>query len=91
MQAEVPHGSHRLVALARLETLVRFARVLQHEPAAIPRVLTVFLGPLGICHPARVRETRNEFVICLHATKWHKAVQHDFGYYTEGIEALLLS
>lgn len=54
MQAELPHGSHRLVALARLETFVRFARVLQHEPAAIPRVLTVFLGPLGICHPAPV-------------------------------------
>lgn len=54
MQAEVPHGSHRLVALARLETFVRFARVLQQDPAAIPRVLTVFLGPLGIGHPAKV-------------------------------------
>lgn len=56
MQAEVPHGPHRLVALTRLEAFVRFGRVLQQEPAAIPRVLSVFLGPLGIGHPARVRK-----------------------------------
>ena len=27
----------------------------QAEQAAIPRVLTVFLGPLGVRHPAKVR------------------------------------
>ena len=56
MRSEVPHASHRLVAVARLEAFVRFARVLQREPAAIPHVLTVFLGPQGIGHPAMVRE-----------------------------------
>ena len=48
---EVPASDHRLVALAVMETYVRYARVLQHSPHCLPGVLQTFLGPKGIGHP----------------------------------------
>jgi exportin-T len=51
-QAALPHGQHRLVSLAVLETCVRYCRVLQQEQSAIPAVLNLFLGPRGLGHPS---------------------------------------
>ena len=36
----------------------------QAEQAAIPRVLTVFLGPLGVRHPAKVRIAAYSHAVC---------------------------
>eukprot|EP00879_Flechtneria_rotunda_P017634 GHRR01018485.1.p1 GENE.GHRR01018485.1~~GHRR01018485.1.p1 ORF type:complete len:825 (+),score=308.84 GHRR01018485.1:604-3078(+) len=58
-QAEsLPAGRHRLVALAMLETCVRYCRVLQQEQSAIPAVVSLFLGPKGLGHPAADVATR---------------------------------
>eukprot|EP00884_Botryococcus_braunii_P015515 jgi/Botrbrau1/2647/Bobra.0203s0001.1 len=58
MQHEVPSSGHRLVALALMETYVRYARVLQQEPQYIPTVLAAFLGPRGMAHPDSVVSVR---------------------------------
>ena len=39
MGADVPAGAHPLVAAALLETVIRYLRVLQQQPACLPRVL----------------------------------------------------
>jgi exportin-T len=54
----LPAGQHRLVALAVLETCVRYCRVLQQEQSAIPAVLSLFLGPKGLGHPSPDVATR---------------------------------
>lgn len=46
----VPHTNHRLVALVLLDTLVRYCRML--DEARVSQLVGVFLGPLGIGHPA---------------------------------------
>ncbi len=51
-------GSHRLVALALLETVVRYLRLLQAEPGALPVAMRLFLGPRGLGHPAPDVATR---------------------------------
>ena len=48
---EVPASGHRLVALAIMETYVRYTRVLQHALHCLPTVLQTFLGDRGIGHP----------------------------------------
>ncbi len=48
---EVPASEHRLVALAIMETYVRYTRVLQHALHCLPAVLQTFLGTRGIGHP----------------------------------------
>ncbi len=48
---EVPASEHRLVALAIMETYVRYTRVLQHALHCLPAVLQTFLGARGIGHP----------------------------------------
>ena len=48
---EVPASEHRLVALAIMETYVRYCRVLQHSPQCLPVVLQTFVGDRGIGHP----------------------------------------
>jgi hypothetical protein len=53
-QANLPCARHRLVALAVLETYVRYSRVLQHHQAAIPQALTTFLDERGLGHPSEV-------------------------------------
>ncbi|GIL47531.1 hypothetical protein Vafri_4333, partial [Volvox africanus] len=49
---------HRLVALAVLESCVRYSRVLQQQPAAIPSALAIFLDGRGMGHPAEDVSTR---------------------------------
>ncbi|CAL8470725.1 g10267 [Coccomyxa elongata] len=51
MQTDVPASGHRLVALALMETYVRYSRVLQQNTQYLPRVLDVFTGDKGIGHP----------------------------------------
>lgn len=46
----IPHTTHRLVALVLLDTLVRYCRLL--EVGRVSQLVGVFLGPLGIGHPA---------------------------------------
>ncbi|KAK9812733.1 hypothetical protein WJX72_002830 [[Myrmecia] bisecta] len=58
MSAEVPHAGHRLVALALLETYVRYSRVLPQQQELIPHVLAAFLGPRGMGHGAQVVSVR---------------------------------
>ncbi|GFR43596.1 hypothetical protein Agub_g4693, partial [Astrephomene gubernaculifera] len=56
-----PHPNvarHRLVALAVLESCVRYSRVLQQQPAAIPAALAAFLDARGMGHPAEDVSTR---------------------------------
>jgi exportin-T len=54
MQGEVPASGHRLVALALMETYVRYARVLQQDTQYLPNVLAAFLGNRGMAHPDAV-------------------------------------
>lgn len=54
MQMKVPAGEHRLVALAVMETYVRYSRVLQQSPHCLAPVLQTFLGDRGIGHPDKV-------------------------------------
>jgi hypothetical protein len=54
MQMKVPAGEHRLVALAVMETSVRYSRVLQQCPQCLAPVLQTFLGDRGIGHPDKV-------------------------------------
>ena len=54
---KVPAGEHRLVALAVMETYVRYSRVLQQSPHCLPPVLQTFLGDRGIGHPDKVGTT----------------------------------
>lgn len=58
MQGPVPHNSHRAVALAVLETFVRYCRVLQHHTGCITRVVEVFLGSCGMGHSSEDVATR---------------------------------
>lgn len=46
----IPHTNHRLVALVLLETLVRYCRLL--DAGRVSQLVGVFLGSLGIGHPA---------------------------------------
>ena len=55
MQVDAPHGNHRLVSLALMETYVRYHRVLAQNPAILRRVLSFFLGNNGIGHADTVR------------------------------------
>ena len=56
MQMEVPASEHRLVALAIMETYVRYTRVLQHALHCLPAVLQTFLGTRGIGHPDKASD-----------------------------------
>ncbi|KAG2493435.1 hypothetical protein HYH03_008254 [Edaphochlamys debaryana] len=53
---------HRLVALAALECSVRYSRVLQQVPAAIPPALAAFLDGRGMGHPAEDVSTRASYL-----------------------------
>lgn len=50
--ASLPAGQHRLVALAVLETCVRYCKLLQHHQDTIPAVCGLFLGSKGLGHPS---------------------------------------
>lgn len=51
MQVDAPCAQHRLVALALMETHVRYNRVLAQNQAVLSRTLSFFLGSHGIAHP----------------------------------------
>jgi len=53
----LPAAGHRLVALAVMETFVRYARVLQQQQshALLPAVVITFLDARGLGHPSEVR------------------------------------
>jgi len=52
---DLPVARHRLVALALLECINRYAKVLAQRPDMVPHVvLNVFLGSYGMGHPAEV-------------------------------------
>ncbi|CAI5517177.1 unnamed protein product [Closterium sp. Naga37s-1] len=44
------YRGHRLVAVAWLEVIVRYARFVQQHPQYIPAALDAFLGPWGVGH-----------------------------------------
>jgi exportin-T len=50
--ASLPAGQHRLVALAVLETCVRYCKLLQQHQDTIPAVCGLFLGSKGLGHPS---------------------------------------
>lgn len=54
MQANLPAARHRLVALAVMETFVRYARVLQQHAHVVPSAIMTFLDERGMGHPAEV-------------------------------------
>lgn len=51
LSSTIPCHSHRLVALAYLETVTRYVKFLQHHPHYIPPVLAGFLNGRGFHHP----------------------------------------
>jgi len=52
---DLPVARHRLVALALLECINRYAKVLAQRPDMVPHVvLNIFLGSYGMDHPAEV-------------------------------------
>ena len=69
MQANLPSSNHRLVALAVLETYVRYTRVLQQQQQqhVIPTVLTSFMDARGMGHPSEVRA-------CVGGDRWVRGV-----------------
>ena len=54
VQVKVPCRQHKLVALALLETYVRYSRVFAQNSQALPPVLETFLGDTGIAHTDEV-------------------------------------
>ena len=54
MQVDVPHCKHRLVALAVMETYVRYSKVLAQYPESLKKALAFLLGEYGISHPDEV-------------------------------------
>ncbi|XP_075265415.1 uncharacterized protein LOC142357760 [Convolutriloba macropyga] len=60
MQAgtQLPHARHRLVAVAVLETFVRYCRVVQAQPALGPAVLGALLDDRGMGHSSAAVSTR---------------------------------
>jgi exportin-T len=61
--AALPAGQHRLVALAVLETCVRYCKLLQHNQGSIPGVLGLFLGARGLGHPSPTVATRAAYLL----------------------------
>ncbi|KAL4444906.1 hypothetical protein ABPG77_003956 [Micractinium sp. CCAP 211/92] len=65
MQAEVPAVKHRLVALALLETYVRYSRVLAAVGgAALAAVVPRFLDEHGMGHPSEAVAKRAAYLFC---------------------------
>ncbi|GAX84343.1 hypothetical protein CEUSTIGMA_g11765.t1 [Chlamydomonas eustigma] len=58
MQANLPSARHRLVAMAVLETYVRYSKILQHHQNVIPSAIMTFLDERGMGHPAEDVSTR---------------------------------
>jgi hypothetical protein len=50
----LPWSTHRLVALAALETFVRYCRVLQQSPPVLAAVVPMYLDGRGMGHPSEV-------------------------------------
>lgn len=63
MQTDVPASGHRLVALALMESYVRYSRVLQQNTQCLPKVLEVFLGDKGIGHPDKVYKSSTLLIL----------------------------
>lgn len=61
--AALPAGQHRLVALAVLETCVRYCKLLQNNQGSIPGVLGLFLGARGLGHPSPTVATRAAYLL----------------------------
>jgi exportin-T len=61
--AVLPAGQHRLVALAVLETCVRYCKLLQQNQGSIPGVLGLFLGPRGLGHSSPTVATRAAYLL----------------------------
>ena len=55
---QLPHARHRLVAVAVLETFVRYCRVVQAQPALGPAVLGALLDDRGMGHSSAAVSTR---------------------------------
>ncbi|PSC72015.1 exportin-T isoform X1 [Micractinium conductrix] len=65
MQAESPASKHRLVALALLETYVRYSRVLAAGGgAALPAVVARFLDEHGMGHSSEAVSKRAAYLFC---------------------------
>mmetsp|Transcript_3613 Transcript_3613/g.10405 ORF Transcript_3613/g.10405 Transcript_3613/m.10405 type:complete len:537 (-) Transcript_3613:551-2161(-) len=56
--AQLPHARHRLVAVAVLETFVRYCRVIQAHPTLAPAVLGALLDDRGMGHSSTAVSTR---------------------------------
>lgn len=61
--ALLPAGQHRLVALAVLETCVRYCKLLQQHQGSIPGVLGLFFGTRGLGHPSPTVATRAAYLL----------------------------
>lgn len=61
--AALPAGQHRLVALAVLETCVRYCKLLQQNQGSILGVLGLFLGTRGLGHPSPTVATRAAYLL----------------------------
>lgn len=68
MRADVPAvlTSHRLVALALLETCARYAKAAATPGGVslLPRVIGLFLGPTGLGHPSETVPPRAAYLLC---------------------------
>lgn len=65
MATEVPAAKHRLVALALLETYVRYSRVLAAGGgAALAAVVARFLDQRGMGHPCEAVSKRAAYLFC---------------------------
>ncbi|KAG7675140.1 hypothetical protein Ndes2526B_g07998 [Nannochloris sp. 'desiccata'] len=65
IQAEVPASQHRLVALALLETCVRYAKVIAQQAGTLMEpAVGLFLGPRGLGHPSAAVPPRAAFLFC---------------------------
>lgn len=64
MQAEPPCTNHRLVALALMETYVRYWKVLQQAQQYIPKVISAILGDQGIAHPSESVGRKACYLFC---------------------------
>ena len=60
----VPSVNHRLVALALLETCARYTKVLQQQAELLPRMIGLFLGPIGLGHPSESVPPRAAYLFC---------------------------
>lgn len=64
MQAPLPAARHRLVALAVLETYVRFFRIMQTHPQVAPSAIAAFLDERGIGHCTEDVAARACYLFC---------------------------